>query len=346
MQNLKRIYSLGHEGSKPQIIRSILSENIITRLIDIRPKNQVKMGSFSILRLQDLLQEVNVSYFHQPDLAPSTVLLREANQRKRAIGEQFQGRDKETRLKKSKALQDYVEQEFKRRYLTELDQKKSCEIFLNLINQAERCCFFSKNNFDHLAVSNRKILIDHCLLNCGLKAKLIHLREWFHHSGQCHDLRKAFERVNKIHFDNKLKRSEVAFSWYHGLSGGLKRFTFGQFRAPNLILINQKMDLPVVPEFMINAILHHELIHYTRYRDGRDHRHTVDFYIDELGFEEAGKAFFWKKDFWEKNFPKIQEEIELAKIKIEATDPSIKPLLDYIDHIMTGKIEKNESNTN
>ena len=339
----KRVYSLGYEGSKPHTIQSILHENKITQLIDIRRKNEMKNSPFNKYRLRDLCRDAEVRYLHEPDLAPSAALLREKSQRKKAIQEEFPGKGKAVYSARRTALQDYVEQEFKTRYLEELDQQKGCERFLHVVDQEERPCFFSQEKFDKLAVGHRKIFLDHSLAECGLNVKRIHLREWFHHTGRFHDLRRAFERVNKVQFDNQLKRSEVAFSWHHGLRGG-SRFIFGQFRTPNLILINQKLDLLMVPEFIINAILHHELIHYTRYRDGRDHRHTVAFYMDELDFEKAGDAFFWHKDFFEKHLPEIKEELEPAKMKIDKTDPSLKPLYDYIDHIMTGKAEENGQN--
>ncbi len=339
----KRVYSLGYEGSKPHIIRGILHENKITQVIDIRRKNEAKNSPFNKCRLRDLCRDAEVRYIHEPDLAPSAALLREESQRKKTIREKFLGKDKVIHLARRTALLDYVEQEFKTRYLEELDQQRGCELFQHVVNQEERPCFFSREKFDKLVVGHRKILLDHCLAECGLNVRLIHLREWFHHTGQFHDLRRAFERVNKVQFDNQLKRSEVAFSWHHGLRGGA-RFIFGQFRTPNLILINQKLDLLAVPDFIINAILHHELIHYTRYRDGRDHRHTVAFYMDELDFEKAGDVFFWDKDFSEKHLPEIKEELELAKMKMNETDPFLKPLYDYIDHIMTGKAKENGKN--
>lgn len=340
MEKTKRVYTLGYEGRKLHTIRSILRENRITHLIDIRRKNEGKKSPFNKFRMQDICREAGAGYFHEPDLAPSVALLRERNQRKKAIQEEFPGKDWASRLSRKQAMLDYAEHKFREKYLAELDQRKVCGFVVDLVNQTERPCFFSQEKHNKLYLSNRKMLLDHCLHQCALNVKPIHLREWFYHTGQFHDLRKAFDRINKIQFDNQLNKNEVAFSWYSGLQSGPGRFIFGQFRAPNLVLINEKLDLGVVPEFMIHAIFYHELIHYVRYRDGLDHRHTVAFYIDELNFEEAGKAYLWDRDFWNAHLPQIQEELELAKIEVDETDPSLKPLFDYIDAIMTGKAKQ------
>lgn len=337
METTERVYTLGYEGRKPHTIRSILRENRITQLIDIRRKNEAKNSPFNKYRMQDLCREADIGYIHEPDLAPSAGLLREFSQRKKAIQEEFPGKDSAARLSRKQALLDYAEREFRTKYLEELDQRKACGSFGDLVRQTERPCFFSQEKHTKLDLSHRKMLLDYCLPRVALNAKPVHLREWFYHTGQVHDLRKAFERINKIQFDNQLKRGEAAFSWYRGLRMDPERFTYGQFRAPNLVLINEKLDLEVVPEFFIHAIFYHELIHYTRYRDGRDHRHTVAFYIDELNFEEAGKAYIWDRDFLQEHLPRIQEALELAKLKAAGLGPSLKPLFDYIDAIMTGK---------
>lgn len=339
MEKAKRVYSLGHEGSKPYIIRSILHENQITHLIDIRRRNEYRGSPFNQDRVRDLCNDAQVTYVHEPNLSPSPALLREESQKGKLIREMFPGRDKAHRLQRMKAFFEYTEKEFKGRYVEELEQSGGHKIFAGPLNEAERPCFFSKERYDKLSLSHRKMLLDHCLGRSGLDTKAIHLREWFYHTGRIHDLREAFDHVNRNHFGNKLKRSEVAFSWSTRLTGGAHKFIWGQFRAPNLILMNRKLDVSVVPEFFINGVFHHELIHYTRFRDGLDFRHTVDFYVEVLDFGESGKKFWYGKEFFDRHFPEIQEELELAKSGIEDVDKSMEPLFRYIDQIMTGKAD-------
>ena len=215
MENLKRIYSLGYEGSSPHIIRSILIENKITHLIDIRPKNHYHNSPFNKHSLSELCQELEVTYIHEPILSPTSALLREERQRIKAIRERFSGRDKATRLKKFNALLNNAEFEFKTHYLMELDQRKVCKIFSDFVHQTEQACFFSKKKFNHLAISNRKILIDHCLLKCKLKKN----SSTFVNGSTIRDSTMTFERLSSVSIKSSSIISSNDRKWlFHGIA--------------------------------------------------------------------------------------------------------------------------------
>jgi len=97
-----------------------------------------------------------------------------------------------------------------------------------------------------------------------------------------------------------------------------------------------------VPEFFINALFYHEIIHYRRFRNGLPYDHTTDFFIDELVFEQAGKTFHFSRHFFSKHLPEIEAEMELAKIQLCDYDKTLDPLFQYIDQIMTGKVKDDD----
>ena len=189
--------------------------------------------------------------------------------------------------------------------------------------------------------------------NLPRDVKIVHLHENFYHQGRVYNLRDVFRHVNEHYFDNKLSPREFSFSWSKSLASGEKRFTFGQFRPPNQILMNRDLDVNphVVPEFFINAVFYHEVVHYRRYRDGLDYDHVVDFFVEELKHENAGDKFHFKKDFRQRNYPAIEEEIgevikkemALARIRTDNYDKALEPLFQYIDQLMTGKRENEDT---
>jgi hypothetical protein len=74
--------------------------------------------------------------------------------------------------------------------------------------------------------------------------------------GQHHDLANLFEQLNQQYFGGNLERPHIAWSarsW---------RRQFGCYDpGPNQIILNRRMDRPGVPQFVVEYVLYHEMLH-------------------------------------------------------------------------------------
>jgi Protein of unknown function DUF45 len=74
--------------------------------------------------------------------------------------------------------------------------------------------------------------------------------------GQHHDLASLFEQLNQQYFGGNLERPHIAWStrsW---------RRQFGSYDpGPNQIVLNRRMDRPGVPQFVVEYVLYHEMLH-------------------------------------------------------------------------------------
>lgn len=74
--------------------------------------------------------------------------------------------------------------------------------------------------------------------------------------GRHFDLGSLFERLNQEYFDGKLERPHIGWStrsW---------RRQFGCYDpGPNQIVLNRRMDRPGIPQFVVEYVLYHEMLH-------------------------------------------------------------------------------------
>jgi hypothetical protein len=74
--------------------------------------------------------------------------------------------------------------------------------------------------------------------------------------GAHHDLTALFDRLNDRYFGNNLLRPHIAWS-----SRSWRR-QFGSYDpGPNQIVLNRRMDRPGVPQFVVEYVLYHEMLH-------------------------------------------------------------------------------------
>lgn len=358
VQKPKRIYSLGCEGSKWEIIRNILQENKISLLIDIRRYNKTSGSSFNQRRLEKMCSDLDIEYIHESNLAPSKELIRYINRETAAIHEkykilylicknQYQNnedlmRDNIRDLREEKREELSAKRlEFVKRFRSEIASGNKTDLCRALIDRSDRPCFFGNEKYNHLNLSCRKVLLEQAIGPKETAIQIIHLREWFYHTGRVHDLRQIFDHVNEEYFEGKLKRSEVAFTWYR-LQSGDSQFMFGFFRKPYEVYINAALDTEAVPVYFINAVFYHEMVHYIRYRDGLPSGHSVDFYRKELDFKDAGKAFHYRRGFFEQYLPEIRAELGLAAKAKEDGDEELEALFQKLEQILTGEANGNQ----
>jgi len=106
--------------------------------------------------------------------------------------------------------------------------------------------------------------------------------------GRAHNLDKLFARINRRYFDNELPMP--ALSWSARRS---KRILGHHDYAHDAIVISRSLDTADVPEFFVEFVLYHEMLHMKhqpRVVNGRRLYHTPAFRADERRFEKYDEA--------------------------------------------------------
>ena len=74
--------------------------------------------------------------------------------------------------------------------------------------------------------------------------------------GRHHDLGTLFEQLNREYFAGELQRPHIGWSTRNW------RRQFGCYDpGPNQIVLNRRMDRPEVPQFVVEYVLFHEMLH-------------------------------------------------------------------------------------
>jgi len=117
-------------------------------------------------------------------------------------------------------------------------------------------------------------------------------------AGRAHDLRGMFERINREYFSERLAPTEIGWSartWDRQLGvfdPGMRQ-----------IVINQRLDRPEVPDFVVAYVVYHEMLHLEqasgRGRCGRG-MHSPEFRRAEQRFRDFGVArrFLMRTGLW------------------------------------------------
>jgi len=106
--------------------------------------------------------------------------------------------------------------------------------------------------------------------------------------GRHHDLSALFERLNHQYFEGKLQRPHIGWStrsW---------RRQFGCYDpGPNQIVLNRRMDRPGIPQFVVEYVLYHEMLHVkhpTRRSGCTLLSHSPEFRAEEKRFAQFAIA--------------------------------------------------------
>lgn len=106
--------------------------------------------------------------------------------------------------------------------------------------------------------------------------------------GRHYDLDALFDRLNREYFTGELQRP------YIGWSTRSWRRQFGCYDpGPNQIVLNRRMDRPRVPQFVVEYVLFHEMLHVkhpTRRAGCTLLSHSPEFRHEEKRFAEVSMA--------------------------------------------------------
>jgi len=109
--------------------------------------------------------------------------------------------------------------------------------------------------------------------------------------GEVYDLEKMFAKLNRRHFDGELKKPTLTWSQRR------TRNILGHHdRVYDTVTISKTLDSRDVPEWFVEYILYHELLHMkhpARLINGRRYYHTSAFRNDERRFPHYEKAQEW-----------------------------------------------------
>jgi len=113
--------------------------------------------------------------------------------------------------------------------------------------------------------------------------------------GVTYELDRLFSRLNKKFFDGVLEKPTLTWSQRK------TRTILGHHdRVYETITISKTLDSPEVPEWFVEYILYHEMLHMkhaARFINGRRYYHTAAFRQDERRFPQYNEAQRWLERF-------------------------------------------------
>jgi len=116
--------------------------------------------------------------------------------------------------------------------------------------------------------------------------------------GRVHNLDESFARVNRDYFDGKMEKPRLAWS------RAPTTRTFGHYQfARDRLVVSVSLDDASVPQFLVDFIVYHELLHKKHgitERGGRRYAHTKAFRTDEKRFSRYAEAKEFLKELAEK----------------------------------------------
>ena len=109
--------------------------------------------------------------------------------------------------------------------------------------------------------------------------------------GNYHNLDRLFARLNRRYFEDELEKPTLTWSQRR-----TRRILGHHDPAFNTIVISKTLDAPDVPEWFVEYILYHEMLHIkhpARIINGRRHSHTKAFLAEEERYPLFDEAQAW-----------------------------------------------------
>ena len=104
-------------------------------------------------------------------------------------------------------------------------------------------------------------------------------------AGNNFDLRELFEGLNREYFDGRLAVRHLGWSTRQA------RRTLGHYDpAHDAIVINRRLDNPLVPEYVVSSVLHHEMLHALQASAPGRRIHDATFRRAEKRFADYRRA--------------------------------------------------------
>lgn len=116
--------------------------------------------------------------------------------------------------------------------------------------------------------------------------------------GKIYDLNRVYERVNQRYFAGEMDKPELCWTQRQTVR------MYGRYRlGPDTVSISLSLDDAQVPEFVVEYVMYHELLHKLLGVDivrGRRRSHTREFHRYEKSFDRYNEAQMFLKE-WSKS---------------------------------------------
>jgi hypothetical protein len=113
--------------------------------------------------------------------------------------------------------------------------------------------------------------------------------------GNVYDLDALFDTLNEVHFDGALERPRIGWTLRDGWR------THGHYDAAHkTIVLSRTLDEVRVPQFVVEFVLFHEMLHVAipaQLRGGKRFHHTAEFRAAEARFPRFADAVAWLEKF-------------------------------------------------
>lgn len=109
--------------------------------------------------------------------------------------------------------------------------------------------------------------------------------------GSAYDLDRMFVRLNRRYFEGEIAKPTITWSQRR-----TRRIMGHHDRVHETITISKTLDSPEVPEWFVEFILYHEMLHIkhpARLLNGRRYYHTGAFRVEERRFPRYEQAQRW-----------------------------------------------------
>ncbi|HEY0324157.1 MAG TPA: SprT-like domain-containing protein [Pyrinomonadaceae bacterium] len=109
--------------------------------------------------------------------------------------------------------------------------------------------------------------------------------------GRFYDLEKLFDRLNRLYFGGEIEKPTLTWSQRR-----TRRILGHHDSVHETIVISKTLDARDVPDWFVEYILYHEMLHIkhpARIIDGRRYYHTNAFRADERRFPRYEEAQLW-----------------------------------------------------
>lgn len=115
--------------------------------------------------------------------------------------------------------------------------------------------------------------------------------------GKYYNLLNIYESINRAYFEGSVS---ATITWgKKSVRYAVRKRTLGSFSShDSVIRINPVLDNPMVPEFYLEFIVYHEMLHAyvgVKNKNGRRSIHTKEFREGEKVFKDYERAVSWEK---------------------------------------------------
>ncbi|MEL6822790.1 MAG: hypothetical protein AAFP70_13600, partial [Calditrichota bacterium] len=113
--------------------------------------------------------------------------------------------------------------------------------------------------------------------------------------GNVYSLKDSFDRVNAAYFNGEMQRPKL--TWNRTLT----QSKFGHYQpSRDLVMLSISLDRPEVPEYVLDFVMFHELLHKkhgVQLVNGRRFAHTSEFRKEEKRFKHYRQSMQWLRTF-------------------------------------------------